>query len=405
MSKKLNNVLAKTLSSVSSSLQGKKKQKSKSKRSMRSRKNAQIRQGNGILAGYGSPLTAIFNSRMTDDGAVVTGLDLLPDPGMKGLVSFFCSANPADWTGTRISAIARGFQNYRPNKFVIHYRPKVGSIISGEVYIGTIWQGNTINDELGVYPSLLTSPGGAYLPPWQSSRSIVPCGACLPQRMYPIRDPSRDVTPFSIVCCCKNDSDESGFGGMLGKIFVEYEYEFHNAVGSLGTYLPPSFEYIAVSETTLYVGDKSIGDFWIVDDENVDAIQGVVVDTSLQSDVPDKLARFPINSHITTDFLVATRQGAATATRIALIKINGEYPLPYTGAFVTGGLTIYAGFGRTPPNPVNPPALLSTPPYRTPNLRTDATSSSSSHSAGGGAASAVPPPPGGVRAVRQALSH
>lgn len=200
----------------------------------------------GILAGYGSPVQTVFSQKRTNDGLIVRGFDLVTAFAGDTNISYFMPANPVLWPGTRIAAIASGFQNYRPLKFVIHYRPQVGSDSTLSMFIGTIWQNNYITARDQIEPSLLTSPGGVYEPAWQSSMTEVKCGNNLPQRMYPIRDPSYTTIPFSVVARAAEGDSTSPAVHMPGRIFMEYTYEFRNAIG-LGTGYGPAVL------TTVYV--------------------------------------------------------------------------------------------------------------------------------------------------------
>lgn len=211
----------------------------KRRRSRRRNRNRQARGPDGILAGYGSPLTSMFSSRSTQDGLVVRGYDLITSFQLGNNISFYMTANPAAWNGTRIAAIAAGFQNYRPKKFIIHYRPQVGSTSTLSMFIGTLWQTNYITSRSALEPSLLTSPGGVYLPAWNDSKTIVKLGTNLPQRMFPTRDPHLTTVPFSLVARASEGGPEAPATQMPGRIFVEYEYEFRNAIGS-GTGFSPS---------------------------------------------------------------------------------------------------------------------------------------------------------------------
>lgn len=220
----------------------------------------------GILAGYGSSLTSVFDSRRTQDGLIVSGMDLVTSFQLGSNISYFMTANPAAWNGTRIAAIAGGFQNYRPLKFRIHYRPQTGSTSSTSVFIGTIWQNNYLTSRSQIEPSLLTSPGGVYTPAWQSSVSTVRLGNCLPQRMFPIRDPSFETVPFAVVARASNGGPGDVSVEFPGRIFIEYSYEFRNAVGSGSGFQPSTVnsQQWTASEDGLVTTDSG-GTGWVID--------------------------------------------------------------------------------------------------------------------------------------------
>lgn len=235
----------------------------KNRRTRRNRKSGMSYGPDGILAGYGSSISSVFSSRATSDGQIVRGYDLLPAFPFLNNISFYAPANPAAWNGTRIAAIASGYQSYRPLSVRIHYRPQVGSNSSVAVFIGTLWQTNYITDTSTIEPSLLTSPGGVYTPAWQSCISTVHCGNYLPQRMFPTRDPHQSTVPFAIVA----RATESGAAvGFPGRLFIEYTYEFRNAIGSGSGFAPA-----AVKQYTLTAGGVTGA---------VTPSTGVLVDTS-----------------------------------------------------------------------------------------------------------------------------
>lgn len=220
----------------------------KSKRSRRNGRSKGKSLGpDGILAGYGSSITSVFSSRATSDGQIVRGYDLLPIFTLGSNISFYLPSNPTSWNGTRIAAIASGYQSYRPLSFKIHYRPQTGSNSSVAVFIGTLWQTNYITGRSQLEPSLLTSPGGVYTPAWQSCVSTVHCGTYLPQRMFPTRDPHTTTVPFAIVA--RSTDSSAGFPSVEfpGRLFVEYTYEFRNAIGSGSGYSPSQIKTVSIS--------------------------------------------------------------------------------------------------------------------------------------------------------------
>lgn len=194
----------------------------------------------GLLAGYGSPITTTFMTTSIGDGLVVRGFDLVTSFELGQNISYYITANPAAWNGTRIAGIASAFQNYRPKKFVIHYRPQVGSTDERSLFIGTIWQTNYITSRSSLEPSCLTSPGGVYTPAWQSATTVVNLATNLPQRMFPLRDPEQSTVPFAVYCRASAGGPSAEAASMPGRIFIEYEYEFRNAIGASTVGFQPS---------------------------------------------------------------------------------------------------------------------------------------------------------------------
>lgn len=315
MSKKMTDSITSALSRAVSSLQLVKQSKKNKKRIVRKPREARVPRG--ILAGYGSALTASYYSSRTMDGEIVRGMDLVTSP-LSNItnISFFMTANPASWNGTRIAAIASGYQNYRPIRFKVHYRPQVGSTSSTSMFIGTIWQNTYITSRSSIEPSLVTSPGGTYLPAWQSACTNVPLGTRLPMRMFPIRDPEFSTVPFSLVCRASNGGPSDVSVEMPGRIFVEYEYEFRNAIGSGQSGFQPSrVDSSTISNSQVYLGSNTTainratltagtGNGWIVDMDQ------------------EPTQALPLFSQLTVDEITASPVSGGTTVLTRLIKIN-----------------------------------------------------------------------------------
>lgn len=294
--------------------------RSKKRRNRNRRNTGRSRGPDGILAGYGSPITTVFSSRNTNDGLIVRGYDLVTSFSFGDNISYFITANPAAWNGTRIAAIAGGFQNYRPLKFRIHYRPQVGSTDLRSMFIGTIWQTNYITERSAIEPSLLTSPGGVYLPAWNDSVTNVNLRTCLPQRMFPIRDPHFTTVPFSVIARSSTGGPDSRASTMPGRIFIEYTYEFRNAIGS-GTGFMPS-EVTMVEITTLSSSSVMCA---VLNNAYSGVSNSILVDIRPTSGDIDRVQAtpselLPLGGQFTYDI---SESSAESAT--APIKINGHY--------------------------------------------------------------------------------
>lgn len=68
------------------------------------------------------------------------------------------TANPVYWLGTRVSAIAAAYFNYRPIRMCFHYVPQVPVTVAGTVVAGTLWCGQSPSSDL--QQTLVTSNGG-----------------------------------------------------------------------------------------------------------------------------------------------------------------------------------------------------------------------------------------------------
>lgn len=336
------NKLAKKLTSVLGSSprpaprQNRRRRRRGSRRARMARRSNASRVPRGILAGYGSAVTASFYQRRAGDGEVVRGFDLITSPyDASSLnspnISYFITANPASWNGTRIAAIAAGYQNYRPLSFKIHYRPQVGSTSVISMFIGTVWQNTYITSRSSIEPSLVTSPGGTYLPAWQSSCSVVPLGRRLPQRMFPIRDPDFSTVPFSVVARASDGGPTSNAVAMPGRIFVEYVYEFRNAIGSGSVGFQPSRVTTALTEyTTLYDNTTSLGQRIVTAyDESSTTLSSptgwlIDVDTNYTSATGAVSAEVPLFAKIDTDELVASTTSGGSVGVQKILQVNGQ---------------------------------------------------------------------------------
>jgi hypothetical protein len=268
---------------------GKGKRKGKSKR--RGGSMAKSAGPQGLLAGYGSPITTTFMTTSIGDGLVVRGFDLVTSFELGQNISYYITANPAAWNGTRIAGIASAFQNYRPKKFIIHYRPQVGSTDGRSLFIGTIWQTNYITNRSSLEPSCLTSPGGVYTPAWQSATTVVNLATNLPQRMFPLRDPEQSTVPFAVFCRASTGGPSDVASDMPGRIFIEYEYEFRNAIGASSNGFQPS----RVGEVIINM-DGSISPATLVED-----MRGTLVDLRSASGDAAFSDLLPFNARFSVD--------------------------------------------------------------------------------------------------------
>ena len=312
---------SKQLSNIIRALTNPSNKKSKRKGNKRRRVGRMAKSAGpqGLLAGYGSPITTTFMTTSIGDGLVVRGFDLVSSFELGQNISYYITANPAAWNGTRIAGIASAFQNYRPKKFVIHYRPQVGSTDNRSLFIGTIWQTNYITSRSSLEPSCLTSPGGVYTPAWQSATTVVNLATNLPQRMFPLRDPEQSTVPFAVYCRASEGGPSAEAASMPGRIFIEYEYEFRNAIGASTVGFQPS----TVASLSIGTGG-SIG---------TDQVPGILVDVKSPT-TGESLSfsnRLPFNARITWDLSENTRY----------LNVNGNR---YTGDPVI--VYVYSDDGR-----------------------------------------------------------
>lgn len=334
LAKKLSSVLGSSPSTAArqSRRRVRRNRRRASNRRMARRSNAS-RVPRGILAGYGSAVTASFYNSRRGDGEIVRGFDLITSPlNISGLdnpnISYFITANPASWNGTRIAAIASGYQNYRPLQFKIHYRPQSGSTSEISMFIGTVWQNTYITDRSSIEPSLVTSPGGTYLPAWQSCCSVVPLGRRLPQRMFPIRDPDFSTVPFSVVCRASGGGPTDLATAMPGRIFIEYVYEFRNAIGSGGGgFQPSTVNSVTLNKGNLYYsGTTAIGPkIYTSNSEGSSTGPNLPSGWIVEMEGPPSVD-FPLFARLSTDEVFGSKTSGGTPTGIGLVEINGTAP-------------------------------------------------------------------------------
>lgn len=298
------------------------------------------------MAGYGSAVTSSFYQSRFGDGEIVRGFDLISSPYQPtgdANISYFITANPAAWNGTRIAAIASGYQNYRPLSFKIHYRPQIGSTSSISMVIGTVWQNTYMTSRATIEPSLVTSPGGTYLPCWQSVCSVVPLGRRLPQRMFPVRDPHFSTIPFSLVCRASEGGPTGPAVAMPGRIFIEYAYEFRNAIGgSTVGFQPSKTETLSLTKTLIYSGETVINGarYLVASDDDEANADGWIID---QSGEPS--AAIPLFARLSHDRVLGTTTSGGVPKLLRIATINDA---PITDSAETGtsvSLVVYTDDG------------------------------------------------------------
>lgn len=142
-------------------------------------------------------------------------------------------ANPFFWSGTRVSAICKGYQYYRPLSFTVYYIPQVPVTNPGNVIMGTLWQTDALAN--ATQQLLLTSNGGVMCQCYVSAVSKVKCGESLPQKQFTINGDSVDqqCCPFYWLAMYTGATDDSS--SVPGFVLVDWLYEFINPSGNLST--------------------------------------------------------------------------------------------------------------------------------------------------------------------------
>lgn len=140
-------------------------------------------------------------------------------------------ANPCYWTGTRISALAQGYQNYRPLSMKFSYIPQCAVTQQGNVIAGTLWNQAPSNDNL--QQSLRTSNGGQLSQCYKSFTSTVRLKSNLQYNLYKTAGQfDQESNPFifmSIAVGCKNANNQNIIPGYY---YVTWAFLLKNPIGN-----------------------------------------------------------------------------------------------------------------------------------------------------------------------------
>lgn len=180
--------------------------------------------------------------RQNGNSVRVTGRDLIysiPDdltsPIQSTNVITVIPANPAYWKGTRIAALASGYQNYRPISFKITYIPMCAVTQQGNVIGGTIWDDGIDNNNL--QQSLRTSNGGFLTQCYVPHTTKIRPKTNLQFNLYRMGGAfSTTSNPFIFIALaigCKNLSNQRITPGYF---YVTWSFELKNPIGSINTY-------------------------------------------------------------------------------------------------------------------------------------------------------------------------
>lgn len=180
--------------------------------------------------------------RQNGNSVRVTGRDLIysiPDdltsPIQSTNVITVIPANPAYWKGTRIAALASGYQNYRPISFKITYIPMCAVTQQGNVIGGTIWDDGIDNNNL--QQSLRTSNGGFLTQCYVPHTTKIRPKTNLQFNLYRMGGSfSTTSNPFIFIALaigCKNLNNQRITPGYF---YVTWSFELKNPIGSINTY-------------------------------------------------------------------------------------------------------------------------------------------------------------------------
>lgn len=207
------------------------------------RRRRNIIRGRKIAAASAKTFVKKFRMlRQNGNSVRVTGRDLIysiPDdltsPIQNTNVITVIPANPAYWKGTRIAALASGYQNYRPIMFKITYIPMCAVTQQGNVIGGTIWDDGIDNDNL--QQSLRTSNGGFMTQCYVPHTTRIRPKSNLQFNLYRMGGAfSTTSNPFIFIALaigCKNSSNQRIIPGYF---YVTWSFELKNPIGSINNY-------------------------------------------------------------------------------------------------------------------------------------------------------------------------
>lgn len=233
------------------------------KRIMSSRKRATQRQRSAIPMAKTNNFTKKFYvDKLTATTARVSGSDLvyaipnsLTSNGTTVITIIPC--NPAYWLGTRVSAIAAGYQNYRPVSFNVHYVPQVAVTQQGNVIGGTLWY--DAPPVANLQQTLRTSNGGMMTQCYKPSLSHVRLASNLQYNLYRMGgDIDQQSMPFfyiAITVACTNASNQQIVPGYF---YVDYCFIFKNPTGPSTVYYNSGLTQYSSSTSTLKANSVAI---------------------------------------------------------------------------------------------------------------------------------------------------
>lgn len=138
--------------------------------------------------------------------------------------------NPCYWLGTRIAAIANGYQNYRPLKFTVNYIPQCAVTQQGNVISGTLW--NQTPSSANLQQTLRTSSGGMLTQCYKSATSDVSMQSNLQFNLFRCAGKyDQESNPFNFISIAVGCLDANNNKIIPGYFYVSWEYTFKNPIG------------------------------------------------------------------------------------------------------------------------------------------------------------------------------
>jgi type III secretion system FlhB-like substrate exporter len=191
-----------------------------------------------MAAAYTRNVPKTFNTmQLSGTSAIVSGTDLIYKIPTQLIgdtttsVITLIPANPAYWTGTRISAIAQGYQNYRPLNFKVHYIPQCAVTQQGNVLAGTLW--NEVPTEDNLQQTLKTSNGGTLTQCYKPAISTVRMKTNLQYNLYRMGGAiDQESNPFTFMALQIGCTDANSQPIIPGYFYITYKYILKNPIGT-----------------------------------------------------------------------------------------------------------------------------------------------------------------------------
>jgi len=179
----------------------------------------------------------IFNITSQDGNSMtVKGRDLvyaIPDTlttSQNTSVITVIPSNPCYWTGTRVAALASGYQNYRPLMFKVTYVPQCAVTQQGNVIAGTLW--NTLPSPSNFQQTLRTSPGGMMTQCYKPATTTVTMRSNLQFNLFRCAGKfDQESNPFTYIALAIATVNENNQRIIPGYFYVDYAYTFKNPIG------------------------------------------------------------------------------------------------------------------------------------------------------------------------------
>jgi type III secretion system FlhB-like substrate exporter len=191
-----------------------------------------------MAAAYTKNIPKTFNTmQLSGTSAIVSGTDLiykiptqLNGDATTSVITMI-PANPAYWTGTRISAIAQGYQNYRPLNFKVHYIPQCAVTQQGNVLAGTLW--NEVPTDDNLQQTLKTSNGGTLTQCYKPATSTVRMKTNLQYNLYRMGGAiDQESNPFIFIALQIGCTDANSQPIIPGYFYITYKYILKNPIGT-----------------------------------------------------------------------------------------------------------------------------------------------------------------------------